>query len=189
MTTQIQPLPSINDYDERPDFHAVVSISLGELITWGWIDWDDPSWQWDFYNEEQYTRVCKKIEDHYWTREISMLPPGNWKRRFINLINELMPKYKKLYALIDNENFNIMQTSDEYYKGRDIYSDFPQTALNDSQDYADSGKDAEYERITEGDPIAKFADYNDLYTDVDLMLINDLDVMFSSLIAVNVNGF
>lgn len=187
MITQIEPMPGINEEEHKPDFHAVVSITLGELINWGWIDWSDPSWKWDAYNDEQYLRVCHKIEDHYWTREISMLPPGNWKRRFINLLNEVMPKYKKLYTLLD-EDINILQSSDEYYKGRDIYSNFPQTQLNDSQDYADTGKDSEYERIYEGDPVEKMSAYIDLYRDVDMMIIRDLEVMFASLISVNVNG-
>lgn len=185
----MEMIPTLTfDNDYPKEFHSVVTIQFGELIHEKIVDWSDPSWQWDYYNKEQYDRVCKKIEDHYWTREISMLPIGNWKRRFLNLLNENMPKYKKMYAALDAE-FNILQNSDEYFKSRDIYSDFPQTQLQGNEDYANTGVDKEYERIYEGSPVDKLSDYIEKYRDVDLMIVNDLEIMFSSLITVNLNGF
>lgn len=186
--TSIDPL-NLSLSSSEPDFHSVITIQLGELVNWGWIDWSDPSWRWDAYDDDQYERVCKKIEDHYWNREISMLPPGDWKRRFLNLLNEIMPKYKKMYELVDEGNFNIMQNSDEYYKGRNVYSDFPQTRLAGNQDYASDSNDHEYERIVEGSPVDKLNDYLEIYRDIDLMIVKDLEVMFSSLISVNLNGY
>lgn len=39
---------------------------------------------------------------------------------------------------------------DEYYKGRDIESDYPETLLSSNADYISSGNDTENERVTDG---------------------------------------
>ena len=70
-------IPPYDMSDAPRDFHAVVTVTLGELITDKWVDWTDPSWHWDAYNDEQYTRVCDKFNAHYWDREIGVLPPGS----------------------------------------------------------------------------------------------------------------
>lgn len=180
--------PFIPPQPAPPEFHSAVTISLGELITAGWIDWSEESWKWDYYNEEQYDRVCHKIQEHYWTREIGILPPGEWKRRYISLMNEIMPKYKLLYAEID-KGLNIMQDSDAYGKSRDIFSEFPQTALGGNQDYASNGNDREYEDIRLGSPLDKIGQFVREYNDVDLLILSDIEIIFSSLISVNLNMF
>lgn len=174
--------------EPTPDPHAVVSVTLGELIYDGWVDWNADEWKWDAYNDEQYTRVCNKIENHYFDREIGILPPGLWKRRYINKMNEIMPKYKYLYQALD-DGVNILQDSDVYHKSRNVYSDFPATQIKaDTQDYASNATDNEYETVTLGnylDAAQKVKNYDD----VDLMIINDLEPLFSCFYTVNVNGY
>ena len=72
-------MPRIEPYEPSaptPEFHAVMTVSLGELVEGGFVDWDDASWHWDSYDDAQYHRLCAKIEAHYWDREIGVLPPG-----------------------------------------------------------------------------------------------------------------
>lgn len=193
-----------NDFCNVPDYHAVVTIQLCELIDAGFFDLSRSDW--DFgpkFTQEQHAQLCKKITDHYYYREIALVPPGIWKREFLRKMNEIMPKYIPWYKMVaeryeqlghsfdyisgdgntntvgtnaetsesttdgrdvthteertttnstengvtrENEN----STNDEYYKSRNIFSDFPQTSLaGRNQDYASTGNDTEYERINE----------------------------------------
>ena len=179
-----EPLQS----EDFRDFHAVVSIQLCELIDAGFFDLTREDW--DFgpkYSAEQHVQLCKKITDHYYYREISLIPPGIWKREFLRKLNEIMPKYMILYKVAD-EGVQL-GTESEYYKSRNIFSDFPQTSLaGRNQDYASTGNDTEYERIKQLDPI-ELADRLRTYNDVDLMIVNELESLFSCMFTVNINGF
>lgn len=143
------------------------------------------------YNKQQeiYDRLCEKIELRFFARDISN-PIGysiwNWKRDFIRTLGEIMPKYNKLYAIIDD--IDILQTKNKYGKRRDISSSFPQTLLNNHSDYASSGKDKEYEEIENGDILQKIKEANLDYNDIDVMILNDLEKCFSPLLAVNINS-
>ena len=171
-----------------PEFHQSATVSFGELLTYGFINWADPSWHWDAYDQEQYERVCNKINNRFFDRDISIVPPGAWKRQFLRKMNEIMPKYKLLYAKLE-DGINIFQIEDNYYKGRDIISDFPQTMLSGTnQDYASMGTDTENERVIEGDVLNAVEKFK-AYDDVDVMILEDLDVLFSHLISFNVNGY
>lgn len=177
----------INDFR---DYHAIVTVQLCELAEGGFFDLTREDW--DFgpkYSAEQHANLCKKITDHYWYREIALVPPGIWKREFLRKLNEIMPKYMALYQLLD-EGYNLGSES-EYYKSRNIFSDFPQTSLQgNSQDYASTGNDVEYERIKQLSPIDlynKIKDYK--YQDIDLMIINEIEPLFSCLLTVNINGY
>ena len=83
------------------DFHSVFSIQLCELMDAGFCDSEFTGWEWPCYSEEQDRRLRKKISDHYFFREISLVPPGIWKHEFIRKMNEIMPKYIPLYRLMD----------------------------------------------------------------------------------------
>lgn len=185
--TELPEFPTLQESPHNKDY-ATVSLTLGELVSDGWFDYREESWIWDYYNEEQYNRVMQKFVDYYFTREIGILPLGAWKRRYLSHFNLLMPKYKQVYELLD-EGINIMQDSDVYYKGRNIYSDFPATQLGtETQDYASNATDHQNETITIGnffDTIRKFKSYDD----VDYMLVKDCDVLFSSLFTVNLNSY
>lgn len=171
-----------------PDWHAVGTIQLGELIECGIVDFSDPSWHWDYYSEEQYERVCEKITNRYFMREIGVIPPGLWKREFLRKMNEVMPKYKPLYKALE-DGTSILQTGDQYGKSRDIFSEFPATMLGDNQDYASNGRDREYENITQGDWVDKATQIAERYNDIDVMILNDIEPLFSCLLTVNMNGY
>lgn len=170
------------------DYHAVTSIKLCELADAGFFDLTRSDW--DFgpkFSAEQHTRLCQKITDHFWFREISIVPPGIWKHEFLRKLNEVMPKYIEWYqTLADGVKLG---TESEYYKSRNIFSDFPQTSLQgETQDYASTGNDVEYERIKQLDPI-ELGNRIKNYNDVDLAIINEIDSLFSCLITVNINGW
>lgn len=172
----------------KPDFHAVVSIQLCELVEGGFFDLSRKDW--DFgpkFSEAQHVNLCNKITRHFYYREIAIVPPGIWKSEFLRKMNEIMPKYMILYK---NAAEGIeLGTELEYYKSRNIFSDFPQTALaGKNQDYASSGNDTEYERIRQLDPL-ELAERLKSYDDVDLMIINEIESLFSCLFTVNINGW
>lgn len=181
-------IPPFNDDCNFRDYHAVVSIQLCELADGGFFDLTRDDW--DFgpkYSQEQHAQLCKKITDHFWFREISLIPPGIWKHEFLRKLNEIMPKYMSMYKTLDDGV--LLGTESEYYKSRNIYSDFPQTSLRgETSDYASTGNDVEYERIKQLDPL-ELGERLQRYADVDLAIINELEPLFSCLLTVNVNGY
>lgn len=181
-------IDTIEPYEPEPDYHAVVTIQLCELVEDGFCDRQLTGWEWPSYSVEQDTRLREKLVAHYWFREISLVPPGVWMHEFIRRMREIMPKYIPLYKLMA-ESPELYGGSSEWYKGRDIYSDFPQTQLSgDNGDYASSGNDREFQRIRQGDVIdtaKRLTDYND----VDLMIVDDMSSLFSCLFTVNTNSF
>lgn len=186
----MEPSWPINPYEpcpEKPDWHAMISIQLGELVEGGIVDFSEPSWKWNAYNDEQYARVCEKIVNRYYLREIGITPLGLWKRAYLRKMNEIMPKYIPLYQAIDN-GANILQTGDSYGKSRDIYSDFPATMLGDNQDYASNGRDRQYENIEQGDWVEKTIQIAERYNDVDVLILNELETLFSCLLTVSMNA-
>lgn len=179
-------IPPYDMSDAPRDFHAVVTVTLGELITDKWVDWTEPSWHWDAYSDEQYTRVCDKFNAHYWDREIGVLPPASWKREMLRKFNEIMPKYKLVYQALET-GVSVLQVSDTYGKNRNVFSDFPATQIApQNQDYASNATDNQYETFVQGDFLAKMEKIKD-YNDVDLMIINDMDSLFSCFYSVNLN--
>lgn len=179
-------IPPYDMSDAPRDFHAVVTVTLGELITDKWVDWTDPSWHWDSYNDEQYTRVCEKFNNHFWDREIGVLPPGSWKREVLRKFNEIMPKYKLVYQALEN-GVDILQDSDTYGKNRNVFSDFPATQIApQNQDYASNATDNQFETIVQGNFLEKWKKIKD-YNDIDLMIINDMDSLFSCFYSVSLN--
>lgn len=181
-------IDTIEPYEPEPDYHAVVTIQLCELVEDGFCDEHLTGWEWPSYSVEQDTLLREKLVNHYWFREISLVPPGVWMHEFVRRMREIMPKYIPLYKLMA-ESPELYGGSSEWYKGRDVFSDFPQTQLSgENQDYASSGNDREFQRIRQGDVIdtaKRLTDYND----VDLMIVDDMSPLFSCLFTVNTNSF
>lgn len=183
----IEPFES-PDLDERYPFNSVTSVTLGELYTDGYIVWDDGTWNFPKFSDEQDARLKEKIVARFYFRDISLMPVRMWKMEFLRTLNEIMPKYVYLYKLIDSSP-TLIGASSDYYKSRNVYSDFPQTELAGANaDYASSGTDMEYERIHQ-EPIADIAKRLESYDDVDLMILKDLEPLFSCLLSMNVNAF
>lgn len=174
--------------ESRTGLQSRVSLCLGTLIEDGWFDLEnDPTWNFPCYDSEQHHRLCKKIEGHYYYREISLTPPRIWKREFLRTMHEIMPKYIYLYGILD-ENPELLGAYSEYYKSRNIYSDFPATQLRGAtSDYASSGNDMEFERIRQPDVMELASRVRD-YDDIDYMIVKDIETLFTSLVTLNVNA-
>lgn len=175
--------------ERKPEFFAHMTIQLGELIEGGFVDLNDRSWRWDYYNDAQGIRVNQKIIDRYYYREIGILPPGKWKREFIRVINEIMPKLKPLYKAID-DGFSLLDTSDEYIKSREVYSDFPATQINPAnQDYAANAIDRQIENVKRDNVIDAFDKIAKDYRDIDVIILDELEKVFSCILTPTLNGF
>lgn len=176
------------ELDEYFPYNSVTSITLGELMQDGYIDWDDGTWTWPKYSDAQDKQLKAKIYEHYKYRDIALTPVMMWKDEFLRTMREIMPKYVYLYGLIDDSP-NLIGASSEYYKSRNVYSDFPQTQLQGSNsDYASSGTDMEFERIKQED-IMDIAERLRNYDDIDLMIVKDLEPLFSCILTMNLNAF
>ena len=174
--------------DEHPRYDSITSVTLGELIDDGYIDWDDGTWEFPKYNDEQDARLKQKIVEHYRYRDIALIPVKMWKDEFLRTLREIMPKYIYLYGLLDGSP-ELIGASSEYYKSRNIYSDFPQTQLNgNNADYASTGNDMEFERIRQ-ESIMDIAERLKNYDDVDLLIVNELEPLFSCILSMNLNAF
>ncbi len=182
----------IDDFEENEEcdkdlgFHEVNTITYGELIEREFVDWSSDDWKWNSFNDEQYKRVCKKFDEHYYWREIGILPLARFRQTVKRIFNEQMPKYLPFYQAFSDGN-TLLQAQEEYGKNRQIYSDFPATQIKpDTQDYATNSTDFQRDIITNGDIMEKMKELKD-FNDIDLALIEELEICFSSLLTENVN--
>ena len=99
-----------------------------------------------------------------------------------------MPKYMHMYAMLDkdNENYLPIGQEGEYYKSRNVFSDFPSTRLGGNEDYASNGNDTEYQRIKQMDLLEMYERVRS-YKDVDALIIEDISPLFSTLHTVSIN--
>lgn len=186
----------INPYqpcEQSDEFHAAMTYTLGELLdTPGGINWNADTWSWRdiAYNDAQYARCCKKIENRFYDREIGVLPASRWKRHFMRLIQEIMPALRPLYALVDKNPDIILSDSDIWHKMRTVYSDFPATQLAENQDYASNATDNQYETVANGNFMDKIDRIrHGEYVDIDVLLLEHLESCFSPLWTVNLNNY
>lgn len=171
------PAFELQGYDEYDrTYWSALSITVGELMD---ADMLNEAW-WltaDMYSEEQGKRLWQKFVGRYQFREIGILPPKRWMLRTIAKLNEIMPKYKQLYKALD-DGTSVLTAGDEYHKSRDVFSTFPQTALGGSdQDYASSGTDREHETVRDYG-LLDVAERMPTYNDVDVLILEELDVLF-----------
>jgi len=172
--------------DYPHEFHDADSVQLGELVQAGWFDLSDKeTWAWPKYSDEQDDTLRNKILNRFWNRGLGILPAGLWKRQFLERMNEIMPKYLALYKVLD-EDPQLLGANSEYYKSRNIFSDYPQTQLGGNSDFASTGNDTQYERIRQLD-ILDFSDRLRAYRDVDVLIMDEIEDLFSCLISVSIN--
>lgn len=184
--------PHYTPNDTHDEYHQVMSITLAELLVPGGIDWTSDAWSWrkSAYDDAQYARCCRKIENRYYDREIGVLPAGRWKRHFLRLIDEIMPTLKPLYAAVDGNSGVMLSDMDTWHKMRTVFSDFPATQLAENQDYASNATDNQYETITNGNFMDKIAHIKQGdYVDIDVLLLDHLEECFSPLWTVNLNNY
>lgn len=171
----------------EPEYHDVMTITLQEIMdTQGLSDELLRRWaSFDAFDETQRSRLWSKFRGRFDWREIGILPIRRWLDRLVAKLNEVMPKYKPLYQVIA-DGATPLTDWDEYHKGRDVYSTFPQTALGGSnQDYATSGNDREYETVREIGLLA-LAEKIKSYNDVDVMVLDELEPLFSCLMSTTI---
>ena len=177
-------------YTGKPEWHAVYTIQLGELIESGVFDWNMPilDWSESAYSFEQYTRVCSYFMERFEFREISLIPFYEWAKRLrYKLVYELMPKYRPLYASFES-GINPLADYDEYYKEREITSAYPETMLSGNSDYASDGKDIENERIRLGNVTEREQQYMEGFRAIDSAMLDELECMFTCMYTSNVNA-
>lgn len=166
------------------EWHDVMTITLQELLADPYMaEVIEGRWEtFDAFDEEQRARLWQKFRARFDWREIGILPIKRWLDRLIGVLNEVMPKYKHLYQVLA-DGASVLTDRDEYHKSRDVYSTFPQTALGGSnQDYASSGTDREYETVRDYgllDVSDRMRDYND----VDVLVLNELEPLFTCLMS------
>lgn len=180
----------IDGYTGRPDWHAVYTVKLGELIQTGVFDWTRPELDWSeaAYDPEQYERVCRYFERRFYYREISLEPALEWFNMLqYRLIYELMPKYKPLYQRIA-DGYDPLAETDEYYKRRTINSAYPETLLSGNSDYISDGTDEEWERIKEGQLVDAMNKYVVEFNAVDESLLDECEDLFTCMYTANTNG-
>lgn len=185
-------IPAYEPSESSDDFHAVTTITLGELLTEGGVDWTQPQWSWrdDAYNDAQYARCCRKIENRYYDRELGVMPPSRWRRHFMRLIDEFMPVLKPLYELAAGNSGMFLSDADTWHKMRSVFSDFPATQLQSGQDYASNATDTQYETIVNGNFMDKIkAIRQGDYVDIDVLLLEHLEECFSPLWTVTINNY
>lgn len=170
------------------DYYSATSITLGELHDMGFFDASDDSWRWDAYSDEQYHRVMSMILERYRFRELGVMPVYRWKATFMRYMNEIMPKYKVMYAR-EEQGVNPLQDSSEYSKERIIFSDFPATLLSGNSDYTSTGTDRENEVVREGDIVTQTNDYAERYRTVDVMILDELNILFTCVLTSTVPLF
>lgn len=172
--------PEVNA-GERYDY---MTITLGEWHELGFYrPLEDDSWRFDAYSEEQYTRLCTKFLNRFYDREVSITVPGRWKRAYLRKLNEIMPKYRLLYARVE-QGLNPLQESRDREKSRDIFSDFPETILSGNSDYASTGNDREADTMHEGGATDRAVQFAREYVDVDAMILDELErTLFTSILA------
>ena len=181
----------MNDYVNKFEFHDTQTITLAELIDMGFFDWEQPLFDWkaQAYDDEQHSRVCEMFVSRFYWREISTTPPLQWAQMLMNRLKyELMPKYRELYKMQAND-LDWFQVKDEYGKERVIESGYPETMLSGSEVYASSGNDREYEHVTQGDVMDKYFQFVEQYKAIDVMLLDELECMFSCLFTTNLNAW
>ena len=159
-----------------------MTVTLGEWYEMGFYQpLTDDSWRFDAYSDLQYTQLCSKFIERYYYREVSIPTPARWKTAYLRKLNEIMPKYKLLYARVE-QGVNPFQTSRDRSKSRDIFSDFPETMLSGNSDYASSGTDRESDTVREGDITEQAARFAESWSDVDVMVLDELEhVLFTSI--------
>lgn len=181
-------LPTFEFPNIEPEWHDTTTVSLGELIEGGWLDWSSDQFDWSkqAYNAEQYARVCDAFEKRFYYREISILPPKRWAMKLMYAIRiEIAPVCNQLYDAV--ENAQLFASKDDYGKERIIESDYPETLLSENSDYLSSGRDREYEYVSMGDTLDKLITAVDSLQSVDAIFLDRCERFFSSLITTTIN--
>lgn len=185
------------DYPEpEPDYHAVYSIQVCELVNdgfdvfgdegWEQVDWpvDDAPESW---LSQTRARLEAKLLRKYWFSEIDPRVPGIWRYDLTTRMQLVMPKYKRVYEAIAG-GLNPMAERDTYTKNRRVFSDYPAAQLdNETHDYASTADDYEAEVVELGNVVEKMAALR-TYNDVDAAVLKELECCFLQVLTMTMGG-
>lgn len=174
------------------NINEIISTALPQIF-----DFDFP-----IFEEEYRTTLCTKIIKHYYTREIGFETVGLWKFKLETKLNEIMPYYNNIYNMKISEislsnNVDITKTYNKQNAGdgtsKNLYSDTPQGSLqnidnetyltNASKSITTGSSNEDYvEKVTGRNGSLSIMEllnqYKKYFDDIDMMIINDLNVLF-----------
>lgn len=183
MMVGMDPLAFFTTPGSDPAYYDIATITYAELKDAGFIDWDADEWHVDWYDDVTKKRLVAKIEARYSNRNIGVLPPAQWRREIVRKLNEIAPKYNRMYAAVA-DGMDITVVADTHSKSRGVYSDFPQTMLDGrTQDYASNSNDVEAETVSRRPAWESYQQIKSLQ-DLDASVLDEIEVMFSALLAV-----
>lgn len=182
--------------DAHPDYHAVYSVQLCELVNDGFEVFGDPGWNeiaWpadddsESYLSKTRDRLESKLLRKFWFAEIDPRVPGIWRYDLTTKMQLIMPKYREVYEAVAG-GLSPLTDSDAYEKNRRVYSDYPAAQLdNTTRDYASTADDYESERIEIGDVMDKMSRLS-TYNDVDAAVLDELECCFCQIMTMSMNG-
>lgn len=182
--------------DPTPDYHAVYSIQVCELVNAGFdvfgdAGWESVAWPSDSDPESWLSRTRSRLEEkllrRYWYAEIDPRVPGIWRYDLTTKMQLVMPKYAQVYEAMA-QGLSPLATSDEYEKNRRVYSDYPAAQLdNETRDYASTADDYESERVTLGNVIERMKALR-TYNDVDAAVLDELECCFCQMLTATIGG-
>ena len=118
------------------------TTTLGQIIEAGF---DLGMKDYPIYNEEHREKLNQLIYNHYWFREIGLETANQFKFFLNRTMNEIMPRYNKLYEAEEKyltspfQNYSIEEAENgsrdllyQSQKGENITNDITQNKTNDS---------------------------------------------------------
>lgn len=163
------------------------TICFGELIQMGY-DWGANEYYPDFTGPHR-ERLNSMIQERFWYREICVTPPERWKKLFVSKLNQIIPKYARVWAVEDAGDLKILRQETYNGKARDVHSAYPQSQLQGTADYADDGLDHAEGHTRDGPPSEMLTDYMDNYKEPEERILAELETYFSCLATTNLGGF
>ena len=178
-----------------PSGNSLVTITLYELLKGGFclFDKSDPYPIWD---EAHRAELEKKITEHYMFRQIGFETPARFKFELNKLMREIMPRYIEIwkttqYKYNPIENYNMEEGSEDTgeHKTSSRYSDTPQGFIDNLDKYltsatkddgSDTAKHSAWRHGNIGVTTTQqmIQAQRDVLIDVDMMIVEDLKVLF-----------
>ncbi|MBR2647642.1 MAG: hypothetical protein IKD55_02300 [Sediminibacterium sp.] len=178
-----EPIENVNEW------HDYFTLQLGECIEDGIIDFSLPDYDFDSFDNAQRNRVYDLITQKYYYFELGIMPVKVWQNELLNTLNLEMLQLKPLYQAI-KDGYDLFTSESEWYKGRHVFSDFPQTRLSSqNQDYASTANDNEHEIIRTGDMLDRYIDYVARWKHPDSILVDAVKTCFCGLVSVSLNVY
>lgn len=104
-TTQVRTI--VESYTEQKRMGAsAIDQMVAEAVPFIFSD------TWSTYNAEHKTELCSKILEHFYFREIGYETVGLWKFALNRKLNEIMPKYNKMYEIVEKAYINPLNAYD-----------------------------------------------------------------------------